>query len=62
MRFIALVVALFVLGTGVVDAGQTKIKNYNSARDTYFDKQLYPNGGWTFYCPTKWTSRAGLNV
>ncbi|GEM_PF-1825284 len=44
----------------IAEAGQTKIKNYSSTRDTYVYKMLYKRGGYTLYCGMKFKCREGL--
>lgn len=43
-------------------AGQTQIPNYNTARDQFFYKKLYPKGGFTLYCGEWFSDKKGLNV
>lgn len=42
----------FVLVSQISFSHQTKIGNYDSARDTYFWKKLYTEGGTGIYCET----------
>ncbi len=42
-------------------ADQTQIRNYNKARRLHW-QQLYPHGGWTFYCGEPFEDKTGLNV
>lgn len=42
-------------------ADQTKIPNYNKARDLLWS-QLYPSGGYTLYCGQAFDTKDGLNV
>ncbi len=46
----ARIVFLLVLLTGPAVAGQTSIPDYETARDKFFYKKLYPKGGFTLYC------------
>jgi deoxyribonuclease-1 len=42
-------------------ADQTEISNYRKARDLHWE-QLYPNGGWTIYCVSRFLDKTDLNV
>ncbi len=52
MRLIAglLAVLLVALSTTALTAGQTQIQSYDTARDRFFWRKLYKNGGFTLYC------------
>ena len=43
-------------------ADQEIILDYGTPRDTYFYRQLYPDGGTTLYCQASFENRSGLNV
>ena len=63
-------IAFFALGIfvgvgmqiGPSFADQTRIKNYNTARDVFVYDQVYPSGGRTLYCDRPFTGRSGLQV
>ena len=63
-RFLKLAIVFFVLiiPTTNLTADQTRIPNYNTARDVYVYDQIYPFGGRTLYCNSLFTNRSGLQV
>ncbi len=60
MSFLA-VLCLSLLLVSCALADQTQIPNYPKARDLHW-QQLYPSGGWTFYCGERFEDKDGLNV
>ncbi len=60
MSFLA-VLCLSLLLVSCAHADQTQIPNYRKARDLHW-QQLYPSGGWTFYCGERFEDKSGLNV
>lgn len=62
MKFLGAWVSAIALFAVPAFAGQNIIRNYNTARDKFFYKKLYPHGGWTIYCGKRWRTKRGLNV
>lgn len=52
---------LLVLPFQVI-ADQVVIPDYDTARDRFFYREVYPDGGNTLYCDAAFTNRKGLNV
>jgi hypothetical protein len=55
--FLTLIVAGFCFAQG-----QTRIRDYETARRQHFWHQLYNSGGEDLYCGARFTSRQGLSI
>jgi len=59
-RTFILAVALMLSSTASAD--QTRIRNYDTARDDYVYPQVYRSGGSTLYCNKPFSGSSGLQV
>lgn len=61
MKYLVILLTLLISSIAAAE-GQNIIANYTIARDSYFYKKLYKEGGETLYCGIPFSDRKGLNV